>query len=141
MDTPKVDTLSGDCSILILQESPVVSVISVEASDDYGQSYYSLSKFIDWIDDGDYILPLNASSYWYKKLRGYRVTYTAGYVDVPDDISLAVMDLVTYYRKNDNAVHSNKAPSINGTNVEYITNANFPAHIKRVLDMYISNYA
>lgn len=140
MDTEKVEVFNGDCDKLILAESPVVSVNVVQSSDDYGQNYTNLVRFQDWVEDGDYILPLNSEKYWVKKVRGYRVVYTAGYEDVPPDVALAVMDLVSYYRKNDTAVHSNKAPAANGTNVEYISNANFPAHIKRVLDQYVADY-
>ena len=140
MDTEKIEVFSGDCSKLILSESPVVSINIVQQSDDYGQNYSNLIRFQDWIEDGDYIIPLNTANYWEKKIRGYRVVYTAGYEDVPQDVALAAMDLVSYYRQNDSAVHSNKAPSSNGTNVEYLSNANFPAQIKRVLDLYIADY-
>lgn len=141
MDVDKIEVFSGDCDKFILSESPVVSITSVETSDNYGQTFTALTQYVDWVLDGDYVMPLNTAQYWERKLRGYRVTYKAGYDDVPTDVALAVMDLVTYYRKNDNAVHSNKAPALNGTNVEYISNANFPAHIKRVLDLYVADYA
>lgn len=140
MDTEKIEVFSGDCDKLILRESPVVSVNLVQASEDYGQNWTNLQQYVDWVADGDYVLPVNSMSWWPRKLRGYRVVYLAGYDDVPQDVALAVMDLVTYYRKNDSAVHSNKAPATNGTNVEYISNANFPAHIKRVLDQYVADY-
>ena len=141
MDVDKVDVFNGGCDKLILAESPAVSVSLVEFSDNYGQTYTPLTKFVDWVDDGDYVLPTSSDGYWPRKLRGYKVTYRAGYDDVPDDIALAALDLVTYYRKNDNAVHSNKAPSTNGTSIEYLVNANFPAHIKRVLDLYVASFA
>lgn len=140
MDTEKIEVFSGDCNKFILSESPVVSVNIVQTSNDYGQNWSNLQQYIDWVLDGDYVLPLNTEKYWPQLTRGYRVVYSAGYDDVPQDVALAVMDLVTYYRKNDSAVHSNKAPAANGTNVEYISNANFPAHIKRVLDQYVADY-
>jgi hypothetical protein len=140
VDTFKIEVFNGDCDRFILEEGPVVAVNSVGVSDDYGQTYVDLTEYVDWVLDSIYIIPVNASAYWDRKIRGYRVTYTAGYEDVPDDVGLAVMDLITYYRKNDNAVHSNKAPAVNGTNVEYISNAAFPAHIKRVLDLYVADY-
>jgi hypothetical protein len=51
------------------------------------------------------------------------------------------MDLITYYRKNDGSVHNNKSPGAGGSvQLEYIMNTNFPAHIKRVLDLYVADY-
>ena len=140
MDAAKAEVFNGDSSNLILTETPIVNILRVELSEDYGQTYTQLTKFTDWVDDGYLILPLNTLAYWPKYLRGYRVVYYAGYEDVPQDVALAAMDLVSYYRKNDSAVHSNKAPSTSGTNVEYLSNANFPAQIKRVLDLYVADY-
>jgi hypothetical protein len=140
MDTEKIEVFSGDCDKLILSESPVVSVNLVQQSDDYGQTYRNLVRFTDWIDDGDYIVPLNADEYWAKKIRGYRIIYTAGYEDVPADVALAVMDLVTYYRQNDGAIHSTKAPGTNNVQIEYISTTSLPAHIRRVLDLYVADY-
>ena len=140
MDTEKIEVFAGDCDKLILSESPVVSVNLVQFSDNYGQTYTNLQRFVDWIEDGDYILPLNTDEYWAKKIRGYRVVYTAGYEDVPPDVALAVMDLVTYYRQNDAAVHSTKAPGTNSVQIEYISTTSLPAHIRRVLDLYAADY-
>jgi hypothetical protein len=140
VNSEKVEVFNGDCDEFILSESPVISVLGVQTSTDYGQNYVDLVEFVDWVQDGDYVLPLNTNSYWPKLVRGYQVNYLAGYETVPEDVTLAVMDLVTYYLKNDSAVHSNKAPATNGFNVEYISNATFPAHIKRVLDLYVADY-
>ena len=138
----KVEIFSGDVNKLILQESPVVNVVSVQLSTDYGQTYTNLVKFTDWVQDGDYVLPLNASAFFDKKIKGYKVTYQAGYDDVPLDVALAVMDLVSYYRQNDGSVHNNKSPGSGGSvQLEYIMNTNFPAQIKRVLDLYVSDYS
>jgi hypothetical protein len=59
---------------------------------------------------------------------------------VPADLKLAVLDLVTYYRKNDGAIHSTKAPGTNSVQIEYVSTASLPAHIRRVLDMYVADY-
>jgi hypothetical protein len=142
MDSDKVEIFSGDCDKLILSESPVVSVNLVQQSDNYGQSYSNLTQYTDWVQDGDYIIPLNTDAYWNKRIRGYRVVYTAGYDDVPLDIALAAMDLVSYYRQNDGSVHNNKSPGAGGSvQLEYIMNTNFPAQIKRVLDLYVADYS
>jgi hypothetical protein len=73
-------------------------------------------------------------------INGYKVTYTAGFETIPEELKLAVMDLITYYIKNDAAIHSSKAPGTNTVQIEYVTTTNLPAHIKRVLDQYAANY-
>jgi hypothetical protein len=73
-------------------------------------------------------------------INGYKVSYFAGYEVVPEDLRLAVLDLVTYYRKNDGAIHSTKAPGTNAVQIEYISTTSLPAHIKRVLDFYVADY-
>lgn len=139
VDTPRVEIFNGGTDYLVMAESPNILTSEVAVSSDYGQTYVPLTKFTDWVNNGDLIYPLSASNFP-KQLLGYKVTYTAGYDDVPVDIALAVMDLINYYMKNDPAVHSNKAPGANSVQVEYITTASLPAHIRRVLDLYVSDY-
>jgi hypothetical protein len=73
-------------------------------------------------------------------VNGYRISYTAGYEVIPDDLKLAVLDLVTYYMKNQGAVHSVTAVTTGNAQVQYLTQTNLPTHIKRVLDLYVLNY-
>lgn len=139
----KVETTSGGYGEnLLLTEYPVISVTSVGWSEDYGQNYTDLVEFTDYVVEVEkgYIVALSASGEWDKCLNGYQVTYTAGYETLPEDLKLAVMDLVTYYIKNDASVHSPKAPGTNSVQIEYITSSAFPAHIKRVLDLYKASW-
>ncbi len=139
----KVETTSGGYGEnLLLEEYPVLSVSSVGWSVDYGQNYTDLVEFTDYVVEVEkgYIVALSASGEWDKCLNGYQVTYTAGYETLPEDLKLAVMDLVTYYIKNDASVHSPKAPGTNSVQIEYITSSAFPAHIKRVLDLYRASW-
>ena len=136
----KIDSFNGDLDSFILQETPVLQVLSVEYSADYGQNYSELVEFTDWVLDDYKIVPIATGS-WPYKLKGYRVTYYAGYETVPQDLRLAVLDLVTYYRQNDAAIHSTKAPGTNAVQIEYVSSTNLPAHIKRVLDQYVVDYA
>lgn len=139
MDTPKVEVFHGGAPGLLLAETPVVAVSSVEFSQDYGQTYTPLVEYTDWVVDDYTILPLR-DTVFEKRIKGYRVTYTAGYEDVPDSLALAVMDLVTYYRRNESAIKSNKAVGANTVQIEYVLNTNLPAHIRRVLDMHTAYY-
>lgn len=125
---------------LNLTEFPVLAIDSVEVSDDYGKTYYTVTEFVDYVVNYEIgeVLPISAFPV---KLNGYRVTYKAGYEEgIPADLKLAVLDLVKYYLKNDMAVHSAKAPGTNSVQIEYVTSTNLPAHIKRVLDQYNGSY-
>jgi Phage gp6-like head-tail connector protein len=138
VDEQKVEVFQGGSSLL-LQESPVINILSVEVSTDYGKTYTELAEYTDWILDRyvDQVVPTTSFGYL---PNGYRVTYTAGYEEVPGDLKLATMDLVTYYMKNDGAIHSTKGPGSNSVQIEYISTTNLPAHIKRILDLYVTLY-
>ena len=69
-----------------------------------------------------------------------RISYTAGYEILPEDLRLAVLDLISYYMKNDSAVHAQRLAMPNTMQVEYLTSTNLPAHIKRILDLYTLSY-
>ncbi len=140
LDENKIEVFDGAVDRFILQETPVVQILSVEQSTDYGQNYTVLLEFTDWILKGDSVFCVNSQRLWPELFAGYRVTYTAGYETKPQDLQLAVMDLVTYYRQNDAAVHSTKAPGTNSVQIEYISTTSLPAHIKRVLDFYVADY-
>lgn len=136
----KTEYFEGGGSTYNLEEYPVLSVSSVEYSADYGNTYESLTEFVDyvWNKKDDSIRSLNPNGFYYSP-NAYRITYTAGYEVLPADLKLAVLDLVTYYMKNDMAVHSNRAQGSNTVQIEYVTSTNLPAHIKRVLDIYRSS--
>ena len=143
VDEAKTDKFSF--GLLNLTEYPVIAVDSVELSSDNGATYTALVEFTDYVLDTEteQILPLNeyyTPNGFTKRVNGYRVSYTAGYEQLPVDLKLAVLDLVTYYIKNDGAVHSPKAPGTNTVQIEYITKNTLPAHIARILDQYTANY-
>ena len=140
IDEARTEVFDGGFGSLLLKEGPVTQVISVQQSTDYGQTYVKLNKFIDWVQSGDYVVAISPQGFM-PLVNGYRVSYFAGYETVPEDLKLAVMDLITYYRKNDGSVHNNKSPGGGGSvQLEYIMNTNFPAHIKRILDLYVADY-
>ncbi len=140
IDEARTEVFEGGFSTLLLKETPVTQVLCVEQSINYGQTYTELLEFTDWVKSGDYVVCIDPRGFE-PMVNGYKVSYFAGYETVPDDLKLAVMDLVTYYRKNDASVHNNKSPGGGGSvQLEYIMNTNFPAHIKRVLDLYVADY-
>ena len=140
-DESKTEIFSGG-EYLLPTEFPIIAIGSVEYSEDYGKTYTSLTEYTDWVLDleNQWIKPINDYGTFIRGINAYKVTYTAGYETLPEDLKLAVMDLLTYYLKNDSAVHSSKAPGTNTVQIEYISTTNLPAHIKRVLDLYMSNY-
>lgn len=137
---PKIEYFNGAASLLILEETPILDVLSVEYSSDYGQTYTPLTEYTDWVEDQGFIVSVNPAGFP-RQLRGYKVTYTAGYVTVPTDLKLAILDLIKYYIRNDGAIHSTKAPGTNAVQIEYITTTSLPAHIRRILDLYRADYS
>ena len=137
----KTETFNGGTNKYYLQEYPLLTMLSLEYSTDYGQSYNALQEFVDFVADvtDNSIVSLKPGGFA-SAINGYSVTYTAGYNAVPEDLKLAVMDLITYYRKNDGAIHSTKAPGTNAVQIEYISTTTLPAHIRRVLDLYVADY-
>ena len=59
----------------------------------------------------------------------------------PEDLKVACMDLLTYYKDNEASVKSTKAAGTNSTQIEYIQSNSLPAHIRRVFDLYQQDYA
>ena len=66
------------------------------------------------------------------------MTYNAGYSATPDDLKLALFDLVNYYLKGE---HKERR-TLGGATLQnqgtsgVRDNTDFPDHIKRVLDLY-----
>ncbi len=138
-DVPLTETFDGGTKTLLLKETPVVTVQSVTYSTNYGITNIPLLENSEYVVRGDTIIS-TATAGFKHLLNGYRVTYLAGYEDVPNDVELAIMDLISYYRQNDSAIHSTKAPGTNAVQIEYISTTSLPAHIKRVLDLHVADY-
>ena len=123
---------------IVLKEVPLVDVLSVEYSSDYGRTYTTLTEYTDYVVSRvrDSIECPYVKDGFAKALNGYRVTYTGGYETVPNDIKLAALDLIIYYITSDMSIKSTRNVGANNTSIEYVTTASLPAHIKRVLDLY-----
>jgi len=126
----------------IASETPLMSVSSVEWSNDFGQTYTSLTEFVDYVvdPDSDAVEIISYIYQDYSRVNAFRFTYNAGYETIPGDLKMATLDLVQYYMRNDSAVHSTKSVSPNTMQIEYVSSTNLPAHIKRVLDLYTAYY-
>lgn len=136
----KTDVFASGSDRVYLKEFPVLSVSSVEYSADYGVTYTALTENVDYVLNAEegaiYFLAWETTP---QLLNGYRVTYTAGFESLPEDIKVATLDLVTYYLKNDMSVKSQRDAGSNTVQIEYITKNTLPSHIQRVLDIYLAD--
>lgn len=130
----EADTMycNGEFPQVFVREYPVRDVLSFEYSPDYGVTYAPLTEGTDFVIDRalDVIHVIIKPSI--SSVNGYKLQYRGGYEVVPADLKLAVMDTVMYYAKSEN-----NPKKVNGfVSIEYVLSADFPAHIKRVLDLY-----
>jgi len=141
----KTETFSINWATHIVQltESPVNSIVSVKERDSYGSSYVTLTEgaqeyFLS--PDTDSIFRTTQSGYknWPRGVGAVEVVYRAGYSAVPADLKLAVLDLITYYLKDEHKQRQSIAGASiqNASSSSQRDNVAFPDHIKRVLDLY-----
>lgn len=110
------------------EEFPLQSLVSVEYSADYGQTYTPLTNcFLDKVRDAIYIPDEGREG-----VNMFKITYTGGYQKTPEDLKLACLDLVDYYYKSE----STPRRSTTNNTIEYVMTSDMPSHIKRVLDLY-----
>jgi hypothetical protein len=141
--TNKEETFNIDWSTHVVQlgESPVNSIVSVQVRNSVTDDYITVPSSNYYLDTTtDSVLYVSGSTYmpWPKGPGAVKITYTAGYSDTPQDLRLAVIDLVNYYYKDEykerrslaGATLQNPGSSNNKQDVA------FPDHIKRVLDLY-----
>ena len=144
--TNKTETFNIEWNTHIIQltESPVNTIVSVEERPSYQDAYVTLTEAnYDYYFDSstDSILRTNSSggyNSWRKGVAAARVVYTAGYASTPEDLKLAVFDLITYYLKDEYKERRTLggASIQNQTSTTQRDNVAFPDHIKRVLDLY-----
>ena len=141
--TNKVETFNIDWNTHIVQltESPVNTIVSVEKRDSVTDSYTTVPTTDYYLDEStDSVLYVTGSTYknWPRGAGAVKVTYTAGYSECPSDLKLAVVDLITYYLKDE---HKERR-TLGGASIQNQSTSSvrdsvaFPDHIKRVLDMY-----
>lgn len=126
-----------------LTETPVNTVVSVKERSSYGSSYETLTTtdyqyYFDYSTDS--ILRTNQGGYmfWPHGPASVEVVYKAGYETCPADLRLAVIDLITYYLKDEHKERRTLGGATiqNQTSSSQRDNVAFPDHIKRVLDLY-----
>ena len=134
---------------IITEESPIIAVTSIQERDSQADAYVTLitensdssGKYEYVVDtDTDSITRTSSTStkYWPKGQKSVKVVYTAGYTSCPEDLKLAVFDLIKYYLKDERKDRMTIAGATveNAVSSSLAGNIGFPDHIKRILDMY-----
>ena len=132
---------------VFINEFPINEVISVETSIDGGVTTEVLVENTDYFIDKELgkiytgtIYPFLTRTSWSNvDHNSLIVTYTGGYATTPDDLKLAIFDLVHYY--DSEAYNPNKrlqSASVDTVSFSKLGDSAFPPHIKRVLDLYRS---
>lgn len=129
-----------------LTETPIIAITSVAERDNPTGSYTTLTNnedyYVDSVTDTIFRVDSGGKEKTFKSGKGaVKVVYTAGYSTLPQDLELAVMDLITYYLKDERKQRQTIAGASlsNQPSTSQRDNVGFPDHIKRVLDLY-KNY-
>jgi|TARA_R110002110_G_scaffold22013_6_gene86286 hypothetical protein len=137
------DISDAQTAELFLTESPLNSVTSVQERDGIASDYITLVNNTDYYIDTEHdrlyrIDGDTSSKSWAKGFASIRVVYTAGYSTTPQDLRLAIYDLITYYLKEEYKGRKSLAGATiqNETSTTIREDIGFPDHIKRILDMY-----
>lgn len=134
--------------IVQLKHFPLVQVNSVYTSIDGGITQTALTQddpsyagfFVD-LENAQVRTQTTGTKFltsYNTPYRSLEINYFAGYEDrdaLPEDLKLAIMDIVTYYEDQENK----PTQTLMGATVENALpyNANsFPPHIRRILDLY-----
>jgi hypothetical protein len=130
---------------------PIIAVTSVEVSEDAGNTYTALTEgyqddrtgYIVDTENGIIMQQNQRTPFLYScelEHNIFKVSYTAGYSELPLDLKLAVFDLVHYYEHDEASV---RKTMLGGTleNPMPFNEVDFPPHIKRILSLYRVSYA
>ena len=143
----KTETFSIDdnyTTTLIMSESPLIAVSAVQERTSYSGSYTTLTtgNYEYYVDtESDAVVRTTKEgnpTAFAKGVGAVKVTYNAGYSATPEDLKLAIFDLINYYMKDE---HKERR-TLGGATLQNQGTAglrmstDFPDHIKRVLDLY-----
>lgn len=135
-----VDYFDARTNMVALSNFPVDEITSLSISEDGGVEYEPLIENEDFVVDKQvgYVYSRHGKNFlnrYSTPARSLRVEYLAGYEEIPKDLKLAIFDMVTYYRLD----QQTPSKSLMGGTVQnaepYVANS-FPPHIRRILDLY-----
>lgn len=140
--------IQWDSYVVQLRHSPVISITNVFERRAQSSDYEELFKdgtnnkyewYLDTVSDSIF-RTLDSGKYknWPQGVGSVKVTYLAGYTAIPDDLKLAIADLITYYHKDEwKERQSIGSATREGAGSSAIRNdPGFPDHIRRILDIY-----
>ena len=141
--TETFDIMDASTQELFLTESPLVAVTSVKERDGITTAYTTLTNNTDYYVDAEHdrIYRIDGDKSvksWTTGFSSVEVIYTAGYSSTPQDLRLAIYDLITYYLKEEYKGRKSLAGASlqNETATSISGDIGFPDHIKRILDMH-----
>ena len=147
--TEYFDIHDNETTRVMLDEGPINAVSSVSERESQADAYVTLitensdssgkyEYIVDTMTDSIIRTNENIDKAFPKGRKAVKVVYTAGYSSCPEDLKLAIFDLVKYYLKDERKERMQIAGAMieNPTSTSIRNNAGFPDHIKRVLDMY-----
>lgn len=147
--TETFDIYDDYTNAILVDESPLVSVSSVQERTGQAESYTTLitgnsdssGKYeytIDTERDTIYRTTATGDAFFPKGRAAVKVVYRAGYSATPEDLKLACFDLVKYYLKDERKDRLTIAGASiqNQVSTSLRENIGFPDHIKRILDFY-----
>jgi hypothetical protein len=141
----KTETLNINWNTHIVQltESPVNTITSVQERTSYDGAYTTLTTgayeyYLNTNTDSIFRTNSGGNQNWPTGVGAVKIVYTAGWSAVPADLKLAVLDLITYYLKDEHKLRQSIAGASlqNPGSSTQTGNVGFPDHIKRVLDLY-----
>lgn len=139
IDEEKIEYHNGSTDERIYaKEFPIIDLV-FEYSDDGGQTYTLGTEFTDYYKGGDHITSGIVGTPLYNPLISHnaiKLTYTAGFEDLPTELTQAAMDLTEYFRKTEyNPKSSHGSEMVERGNNDYVS-TKLPSHILRVLSNY-----
>lgn len=148
--TELINILNNNITCIILKELPILAITTLKERTSQSDSYILLEadgtngKYDYTVDNTLGLIfrtTATGSKSFPKGHKAVEVIYTAGYTATPDDLRLAIFDLITYYLKSE---HKERRSVVNSSIVNKVSSSTrdsieFPDHIKRVLDLYKIN--
>lgn len=143
----EVFNIQWDTAQVQLEETPVIEITGVFERSSQGEAYTELfrngtNNKYEWYFDEltESIIRTTESGHYRdfpKGVGAVKVQYRAGYTSIPEDLKLAVADIVTYYHKEEYKQQQTIGSTTREGAVATIRNdSGFPDHIRRVLDLY-----
>lgn len=136
-------TVEWETNVIQLTETPLIDIYSIAIRPDYSYTSYEEVPYGDYITNRRTDTVVKREGYWPIGIESVEVIYTAGYVlsgpgSLPEDLKLAVIDLITYYLKDEyKALRMMSGATMQNAPTSTMSDGvGFPDHIKRILDLY-----